>query len=90
MTTPEVAPIAARAAAVRSALIDKGLLAADTIDHIVHLGAEVWRPENGARVVAFLSGILTVGWETVLTVSAVFAVDATVAALGGPADSPVT
>jgi NCS1 family nucleobase:cation symporter-1 len=45
---------------------------------------------NGARVVAFLSWILTVGWETVLTVSAVFAVDATVAALGGPADSPVT
>jgi nucleobase:cation symporter-1, NCS1 family len=45
---------------------------------------------NGARVVAFLSWILTVGWETVLTVSAVFAVDATVAALGGPADNPVT
>jgi nucleobase:cation symporter-1, NCS1 family len=45
---------------------------------------------NGARVVAFLSWILMVGWETVLTVSAVFAVDATVAALGGPADSPVT
>jgi purine-cytosine permease-like protein len=45
---------------------------------------------NGNRVVAFISWILTVGWETVLTVSAVFAVDATVAALGGPADSPVT
>jgi purine-cytosine permease-like protein len=45
---------------------------------------------NGARIVAFLSWILTVGWETVLTVSAVFAVDATVQALGGPADSPVT
>lgn len=45
---------------------------------------------DGARVVAFLSWILTVGWETVLTVSAVFAVDATVQALGGPADSPVT
>jgi NCS1 family nucleobase:cation symporter-1 len=45
---------------------------------------------DGARLVAFLSWILTVGWETVLTVSAVFAVDATVAALGGPADSPVT
>lgn len=44
---------------------------------------------DGARVVAFLSWILTVGWETVLTVSAVFAVDATVQALGGPADSPV-
>ena len=45
---------------------------------------------NGARVPAFLSWILTVGWETVLTVSAVFAIDATVQALGGPADSPVT
>ena len=45
---------------------------------------------DGARVVALLSWILTVGWETVLTVSAVYAVDATVAALGGPADSPVT
>jgi NCS1 family nucleobase:cation symporter-1 len=45
---------------------------------------------DGARVVALLSWILTVGWETVLTVSAVFAVDATVAALGGPAGSPVT
>jgi len=45
---------------------------------------------NGARVPAFLSWILTVGWETVLTVSAVFAVDATIQALGGPADSPVT
>ncbi|HWM33161.1 MAG TPA: cytosine permease [Pseudolysinimonas sp.] len=45
---------------------------------------------NGARLPALLSWILTVGWETVLTVSAVFAVDATVQALGGPADSPVT
>ena len=45
---------------------------------------------DGARLVAFLSWILTVGWETILTVSAVFAVDATVQALGGPADNPVT
>lgn len=45
---------------------------------------------NGARLPALLSWILTVGWETVLTVSAVFAIDATVQALGGPADSPVT
>ncbi len=45
---------------------------------------------DGARVVALLSWILTVGWETVLTVSAVYAVDATVAALGGPSGSPVT
>ena len=45
---------------------------------------------DGARVVALLSWILTVGWETVLTVSAVFAVDATVSVLGGPSNSPVT
>jgi NCS1 family nucleobase:cation symporter-1 len=45
---------------------------------------------RGSRLIAVLSWIFTVGWETVLTVSAVFAVDATVAALGGPADSPVT
>ena len=45
---------------------------------------------DGARVVALLSWILTVGWETVLTVSAVYAVDATVTALGGPSDNPVT
>lgn len=44
---------------------------------------------DGARVVAFLSWLLTVGWETVLTISAVFAVDATVQALGGPANDPV-
>jgi nitrile hydratase subunit alpha len=49
---PDFAPIAARAAAVRAALIDKGLLTAETIEHIVHLVAEEWRPENGARVVA--------------------------------------
>ena len=52
MNKAETAPIAARAAAVKSALIDKGLLTAETIDHIVHLGAEEWKPENGARVVA--------------------------------------
>lgn len=43
---------------------------------------------HGSRIVAFLSWILTVGWETVLTVSAVFAVGATVTALGGDGDSP--
>lgn len=52
MNKAEPAPIAARAAAVKSALIDKGLLTAETIDHMVHLGAEEWKPENGARVVA--------------------------------------
>jgi len=52
MNRADTAPIAARAAAVKSALLDKGLLSAETIDHIVHLGAEEWRHENGARVVA--------------------------------------
>jgi nitrile hydratase len=52
MTRPDIAPVAARAAAVRSSLIEKGLLTTETIDHIVHLGAEEWRHENGARVVA--------------------------------------
>jgi nitrile hydratase len=52
MNKAEPAPIAARAAAVKSALIDKGLVTAETIDHIVHLAADEWKPENGARVVA--------------------------------------
>ena len=52
MSRQAPAPIAARAAAVKSALIDKGLLTAETFDHMVHLGAEEWKPENGARVVA--------------------------------------
>jgi nitrile hydratase len=52
MTRPDIAPVAARAAAVRSSLIDKSLLTTEMIDHIVHLGAEEWRHENGARVVA--------------------------------------
>jgi nitrile hydratase len=52
MSRQEPASIAARAAAVKSALIDKGLLTADTVDHMVHIGAEEWKPENGARVVA--------------------------------------
>lgn len=52
MNRADVAPIAARAEAVKSALIDKGLLTSEAINHIVHLGAEEWRHENGARVVA--------------------------------------
>lgn len=52
MSRQEPAPIAARAAAVKQALIDKGLVTDEEIDHIVHLGAEEWKPENGARVVA--------------------------------------
>jgi nucleobase:cation symporter-1, NCS1 family len=38
---------------------------------------------HGARAVSVLSWILTVGWETVLCVSAVYAVDAAAGALGG-------
>lgn len=46
------APIAARAAAVKQALSDKGLLTTETFDYMVHLAVEEWKPENGARVVA--------------------------------------
>lgn len=52
MSLEQPAPVAARAAAVKQALIDKGLLSSETIDHIVHLANEKWKPENGARVVA--------------------------------------
>ena len=52
MNEDDVAPIAARAAAVKSALIDQGLLTAERLDGIVRLGVEEWKPENGARVVA--------------------------------------
>ena len=52
MSLEQPAPVAARAASVKAALIDKGLLSSETIDHIVHLAKEEWKPENGARVVA--------------------------------------
>lgn len=52
MNRQDHAPIAARAAAVKQALLDKGLLTEEAIDYVVHLGAEEWKPENGARVVA--------------------------------------
>lgn len=52
MNRDKLAPVAARAAAVQQALIDKGLLTSETINHIVHLAEEEWKPENGARVVA--------------------------------------
>lgn len=52
MTKPDIAPIAARAAAVRSTLVEKGLISVEIIDHIVHLSAEEWQPENGVHVVA--------------------------------------
>ncbi len=52
MSQKAPAPIAARAAAVKQALSDKGLLAAETFDYIVNLAVEEWKPENGASVVA--------------------------------------
>lgn len=52
MSLEAPAPIAARAAAVKQALSDKGLLAAETFDYMVQLAVEEWKPENGARVVA--------------------------------------
>jgi nitrile hydratase len=52
MSQQAPAPIAARAAAVKQALIDKGLLAAETFNYTVQLAVEEWKPENGARVVA--------------------------------------
>lgn len=52
MSKADPAPIAARAAAVKAALIEQGLLRVELHDHIVQLGTEEWRPENGARVVA--------------------------------------
>lgn len=52
MSTAEMAPIAARAAAVKAALVEQGSMAPDALDEIIHWGAEDWKPENGARVVA--------------------------------------
>ena len=52
MSNETHAPIAARAAAVKQALIDKGLLTAEAISQIVHVAEEDWKPENGARGVA--------------------------------------
>jgi nitrile hydratase len=52
MDTANPAPIAARAAAVKAALIEKGALPAEAFDQFGHLGTEEWKPENGARVVA--------------------------------------
>ena len=51
MSEKPVAAIAARAEAVKAALIEKELLSAQQIEEFEQL-AEAWRPENGARVVA--------------------------------------
>lgn len=47
----ETAPIGRRAAAVKAALVENGLVPAQMFDDIVHM-AEDWKPENGANVVA--------------------------------------
>lgn len=47
----ETAPIGRRAAAVKAALVENGLVPAQMFDDVVHM-AEDWKPENGANVVA--------------------------------------
>lgn len=47
----EAAPIRDRVEAVRSSLVDKGLLSEDALESL-HPIVDDWRPENGARVVA--------------------------------------
>ncbi len=42
---------------------------------------------NGNRIVSVISWLLTVGWETVLTVLSVLAISTVVGELGGPKDS---
>lgn len=44
---------------------------------------------NGNRLVSVISWLLTVGWETVLTVLSVLAISTVVGELGGPKDSVV-
>ena len=44
---------------------------------------------NGNRLVSVISWLLTVGWETVLTVLSVLAISTVVGELGGPKDSIV-
>ena len=44
---------------------------------------------NGNRLVSIISWLLTVGWETVLTVLSVLAISTVVGELGGPKDSAV-
>jgi nitrile hydratase len=52
MNRQDVAPVAARARAVRELLVEKQLLSDEAIQKIIHLGEDAYRPENGARVVA--------------------------------------
>src|SRR3954470_3530675 len=44
---------------------------------------------NGSRLVSVISWLLTVGWETVLTVLSVLAISTVVGELGGPKDNVV-
>ena len=48
----EPAPVEHRAAAIEAALVERGLATTEGVDHGVHLGDDLWRPERGARVVA--------------------------------------
>lgn len=52
MSEKHVAPPAARAEALKSALQDKGLLPRDVFEGLVHTAEDEWSPQNGARVVA--------------------------------------
>jgi nitrile hydratase len=52
MTKTNIAPPAARAEALKSALQDKGLLPEEVFESLVHTAEEEWSPKNGARVVA--------------------------------------
>lgn len=51
MSFDVIAPIGRRTAALKTALIEKGLLTAEQIEGFEHLPEE-WKPENGAMVVA--------------------------------------
>jgi len=44
---------------------------------------------NGSRLVSIISWLLTVGWETVLTVLSVLAISTVVGELGGPKDNVI-
>jgi nitrile hydratase len=49
---PNVAPVEKRVAAVEAAMRERGLAAADALEHLEHAATEEWLPTNGARVVA--------------------------------------
>src|SRR5947209_6477036 len=51
MTPDDVAPIEDRVEAVRSALLEKGLVSEEALDAVSAMAAD-WSPKNGARVVA--------------------------------------